>query len=167
MAHLGALPVASSYEPLLTQRLGEGGADEDGVCRAGADVVLDSPGECVAAVRDYLGAMSRDEDTLEHTNTYGLIDARSSELFIRGHVARATSLPWGSDGDELWERVHELPPRGIPIAVVSDKLDELNAVADFLAVNRIMPIVFRMLLTDDVVSALQQHDDEVEEDMRN
>ena len=107
---------------------------------------------------DYLGAMSRDEDALEHTNTFGIIDTRSAWGYSFRHAARPRPLPWGSDGNELWERVHELPPRGIPIAVVSDKLDELNAVANFLAVNRIMPIVFRMLLTEDVVSALQHYD---------
>ena len=47
---------------------------------------------------------------------HALIDCRSQEAFIAGHIAGATSLP----AEELFLRMHELPQRHIPLRLCGD-----------------------------------------------
>lgn len=49
-----------------------------------------------------------------------------------GHVAGATSLPWGAGGELLVARAHELPPRGATLAVFASGLSELQAATSHL-----------------------------------
>ena len=115
--------------------------------------LLTSPEECAAAACMFFSTLTTDQ-SFERMDTHGVVDVRPSPRFMRGHVAGSTSIPWGTNGEIFWSRIHELPPRGVPIAVVSDSGDQVHAVSDFLNQTRVMPIVFCMVLSDGVVQAL-------------
>ena len=43
---------------------------------------------------------------------FGVVDIRDETSFSHSHVVESTWLPWGENGQQLWARLHELPPRG-------------------------------------------------------
>lgn len=165
------LPTA--YKPLVNQVRShvvacEKGTDgnDDGTSSSDGSGVLSSPQECVAAVEQYQRLL--DEDTsFENTSVYGLLDIRALEQFQQAHIKNSTSMPWGCNGEDLWNRIHELPPRGQPIAVISDSWEDLNSASQFLGTTRVMKIVFQILLHEDVIRALAKEAFWVRPDKRN
>lgn len=62
----------------------------------------------------------------------GMLDLRPHVAFADAHLAGATSLPWGDNGEVLVARAHELPPRGAKLVLVSDDMRTLDAACSHL-----------------------------------
>eukprot|EP01104_Vermistella_antarctica_P003686 TRINITY_DN1393_c1_g1_i2.p1 TRINITY_DN1393_c1_g1~~TRINITY_DN1393_c1_g1_i2.p1 ORF type:complete len:312 (+),score=49.08 TRINITY_DN1393_c1_g1_i2:51-938(+) len=74
--------------------------------------------------------------TTTHT-TLGIVDLRDSDVYAKQHIIGSTNIPWR----DYVPRAHELPPRGVPLALVAPDAEVLQAMGKFIG-GRGYPVTF-------------------------